>query len=124
MRGVVAWFGLSFATMGGALGGCEDPGAKLEMLDARAFRADGRVVVDIDLRAHEALGGNFGIYCTSVTFPGQERPAEQCSADLEDGDTKTVRLLSDGWVAPGASMSVRVRWDRAAIVRTLAAPPS
>ena len=108
----------------GATAACDDPRASVEITDARAFRgADGRVVVDIDLRANEGLGQNVGIYCTRVTFAGQENPAEVCSADLEDGDTKTVRLVSEDDIAPGAAITIRVRLDRAHVGRSLAAPP-
>jgi len=111
-------------TIGAAALGCEDTGAAIEILDARAFRApDNRVVVDIDLRGHESLGGNVGIYCTRVTFAGQENPAEECSADLEEGTVRTVRLTSEKDIAPGAAITIRVRLDRVDVGRSLAAPP-
>lgn len=111
-------------TIGAAVGACEDTGAAIEIIDARAFRApDKRVVVDVDLRAHESLGGNVGIYCTRVTFAGQKDPAEECSADLEEGDVKTVRVTSERDVAPGAAITIRVRLDRVDVGRSLAAPP-
>lgn len=103
--------------------GCSDPRAGLELTDARAWRADdGRVVVDVDLLAHEGLGGNIGTYCTRVTFQWQDHPAEVCRADLEDGDTATVRLLSDARLGEGTLITVRVRHAAVDQTRTLAAP--
>lgn len=110
--------------VGAGLLACDEPRASIEILDARAFRGpDNRVVVDVDLLAHEGLGKNVGIYCTRVTFAGQEDPAEECDADLEDGDTKTVRLVSDKDIAPGAAITVRVRLEHVDVGRSLAAPP-
>jgi hypothetical protein len=107
-----------------ALPGCDDPGATLEITDARATRDAGRhVVVDVDLLAREGLGGNVGTYCTRVTFTGQTAPREVCSADLEDGDAKTVRLVSDGDLAAGAPIAIRVRFGATDVGRSLAAPP-
>ena len=121
MRGALVMLAISF---GVATIACDGPGASIEITGARAFRgADSRVVVDIDLRAYEGLGGNVGTYCTRVTFAGQGNPAEVCSADLEDGDTKTVRLVSEGDVAPGAAITIRVRHERTDVGRSLAAPP-
>jgi hypothetical protein len=107
----------------GAIAGCEDPGAALEITGARAARTpDKRVTVEIDLVASEGLGKNIGIYCTRVTFAGQEKPAEECKADLEDGDTKTVRLVSEKDLPDGAAIAVRVRLGNVDIGRSLAAP--
>lgn len=103
---------------------CDDTGASLQITDVHAFRSpERRVVVDVDLRAHESLGANIGVYCARATFAGQARVAEVCSADLEDGDEKTVRLMSDGDLAPGAAITIRVRLGRVDVGRTLAAPP-
>jgi len=121
MRAALVMLAIAF---GMAAMACDGPGASIEITDARAFRgADNRVVLDVDLRAHEALGGSVGIYCTRVTFAGQGNPAEVCSADLEGGDTKTVRLVSDGDLEPGAAITIRVRLDRTDVGRSLAAPP-
>ena len=108
------------------LGACSDePRASLAITAARVTRApEGRVIVDVDVVAYEGLGGNVGIYCTRATFgPGTDDAVEVCAADLEDGDTKTVRLVSNGFVAPGAAIGVRVRLGRVDIGRSLAAPP-
>ena len=121
MRGALLVLGIS---IGAAVSACDETGASVEITDARAFRAaGGRVVVDVDLRAHESLGKNIGVYCTRVTFAGEVDPVEACSADLEDGDTKTVRLMSAGDPAPGAAITIRVRLDRVDVGRSLAAPP-
>ena len=106
------------------LAACDDTGASLQITGARAHRAvDKRVVVDVDLVASESLGGNIGTYCTRVTFAGQETPVEQCSADLEDGDTKTVRLVSESdRISDGAPITIRARHANVDVGRTLAAP--
>ncbi len=109
----------------GSLGvvACSEPRATLEVTDVRAFRgSDERVVVDIDLVAHEGLGNNVGRYCTRATFAGQVAPTEVCSADLEDGDEKTVRIVSDGDLADEAAITVRVRLGSVDIGRSLVAP--
>ena len=105
------------------LGACDGPGASVQITDADAYRApDRRVVVEVDLLAHESLGGNIGVYCTRVTFAGQDNPVEECSADLEDGDSKTVRLVSEREIPPEAAITVRVRLGRVDVGRSLAAP--
>lgn len=106
------------------LAACDDTGASLQITDARAHRAaDKRIVVDVDVLASESLGRNIGTYCTRVTFAGQKDPVEQCSADLEDGDTKTVRLVSESArIFDGAPITIRVRHANVDVGRTLAAP--
>lgn len=107
-----------------SLGACDDTGASLKITGARVHRAgDARVVVEIDLVASEGLGGNIGTYCTRATFAGQAEPVEQCAADLEDGDTKTVRLVSTSdRISEGAAIAVRVRLGNVDVGRSLAAP--
>jgi hypothetical protein len=103
---------------------CDDPGASIEVVDARVSRQpDKRVVVEADLVGHEGLGKNVGIYCTRVTFPGQAQPVEECRADLEDGAIKTVRFVSDNDIDPLQNIVMRVRLDARDVMRTLAAPP-
>lgn len=107
--------------------GCEGPLSSLEVKGARAFRAaDGSVVVDVDLLASEALGGNIGVYCTRASFvglPSGEDFVEVCHADLRDGDSRTVRLVSGFDVEEGTAIHVRVRLGAVDIGRSLAAPP-
>jgi hypothetical protein len=124
MRGTTAMVCVGLAgALAVAIAGCDEPRAALEITDARAFRApDRRVVVDVDLVAYEGLGKNVGTYCTRVTFAGQDKPAEECSADLEDGDTKTVRLMSELDLPEGAAISIGVRLGRIGVGRSLAAP--
>jgi hypothetical protein len=76
----------------------------------------------VDLEAQEGVGGNVGVYCVRVTFAGQPAYREECRADLEDGDTKTVRVVSDGDLAPGTAITVRVRLGVVDVGRSLAAP--
>jgi hypothetical protein len=108
------------------LAACEkETGASLEITGARVARAsEGRVVVEVDLLASEAMGGNVGIYCTRATFAVGDRPpiVEQCAADLEDGDSKTVRLVSDQAIAPRTGVAVRVRLGRVDVGRSVEAP--
>ena len=104
--------------------GCSDPHAQIEVTGVRTWRApDAHVVVDVDFVASEALGGNIGMYCTRATFPWQKEPAETCKADLEDGDTATVRLVSNAWLPKGALITVRVRHAATDQTRTVVAPP-
>jgi hypothetical protein len=107
-----------------ALAACEDAGASVQIDAATATRApDGRVAVDVVLAAEERLGGNVGKYCTRATFAGQAVPAEVCDADLRDGDTRAVRLVSDGAPAASSPIGVRVRLGAVDIGRSLVAPP-
>ena len=123
MRALLQSAALVVAGLAGATA-CDEPGSSLVVTGTRASRApDARVVVEVDLLAYQRLGGNLGTYCTRVTFVGQDAPAEVCSADLEDGDTKTVRLASERWVPPGSAIAIRVRLAAVDIGRSLAAPP-
>lgn len=102
---------------------CNDPGATLEITDIRTGRLpDRRVLVDIDVLAHEFLGDNIGTYCTRMTFTGEPNFVEHCSADLEDGDTKTIRFISERDLPPGALLTVRIRLGKQETRRDLAAP--
>lgn len=106
-----------------ALGGCDASDAGIEIVGSRVWRAaDKRVAVEVDLEAHERLGDNIGTYCTRVTFAGQTNVVEECRADLEDGDTRTVRVLSEGDLPEGAAITVRVRIAGIDVGRTLLAP--
>jgi hypothetical protein len=114
----------SFFAIAALLAGCQDTGAAVTIKDARATRnAEKLVVVDIDLEARERLGGNVGTYCTRVTFAGLPNPQEVCATDLRDGDTKTQRIVSNGFVNDGAAISIRVRLDTQDEEWNLVAPP-
>lgn len=106
--------------------GCDDPDVLIDVTDARVYRqADKTVAVEVDLEGHERLGKNLGTYCVRVTFVPED-PAyhEDCKADLEDGDTKTVRLVSTKTdLLPGSAIRVRVRLAAVDVGRDLAAPP-
>lgn len=102
---------------------CDGPRASLEITGVHASRGeDRRVIIDVELRASENMGGNIGTYCTQVTFAGQADPAERCRTDLEDGDTATVRVISDGDVPEGGAINIRVRHFGVDIRRDLGAP--
>lgn len=110
-----------------ALVGCTDPGASIEVEDARSARgADRRVLVDIDVLAREGLGGNIGVYCTRVGFTrrtGAVERHESCASDLSDGDTRTIRVISDDAdLAAGAPITVDVYLGAIAVRRSLVAP--
>ncbi len=116
----------AFLVAGCALAvGCSGPRAAIEIEQAHSFYVDNdsrRVVVDVELLAHDQLGGNVGGYCTRVTFPGQADPAEVCYDDLEDGDRRTVRLVSTADILDGAMIAVRVRLGDVDVGRSLVGP--
>ena len=106
------WASALLAGATGALG-CEDPGATVTMTDTRVSRDPERnVLVDIDLLAHEGLGRNVGYYCVRVTFMDDKFIQEECHADLEDGDTKTMRVVGPN-LNPGALIKLRLRLSAA-----------
>jgi hypothetical protein len=91
---------------------CEAPRAGIEIEEVTASRDPFRkVVVDVVIRAREGLGGNIGNYCARATFPGQSEPVETCASDLEDGDTKALRFVSESEVAEGSTIAVRIRHE-------------
>lgn len=102
---------------------CSDPRASLK-IDTTAMTRDTerRVVVDVELTASEGLGGNIGAYCVRVTFAGQSAFREQCAADLEDGDRKKLRFVSDGAVPPQGAIFVRIRHNQGEDGRSLVGP--
>lgn len=96
------------------VGACSGPRASIEIEDAHsAFLGDGthKVVVTVDVLAHDQLGGNIGTYCTSVTFAGQTDVERVCADDLSDGDRKTVRIVSEGDIGDSDSINIVVRLD-------------
>jgi hypothetical protein len=104
--------------------GCTGPGASVEIEDANATRdGGGHVVVDVDVQAHELLGGNVGTYCARVSFSGQSNRSVQCGQDLRDGDKKTVRVVSEGDPDPGSNINIDVQLGTVSAVWDLAAPP-
>ena len=101
---------------------CDEPDSGVDIVDSRIFRADGRVVVEVELLAHERLGDNVGTYCTRVTFTGQTNVFEECHADLEDGDSRTIRATSEFNLDEGTLVVVRVRHAARDVGRSLLAP--
>jgi hypothetical protein len=104
---------------------CSGPRATIEIEDARSmFLGDGthKVVVEVDVLAHEQLGGNIGQYCTSVTYTGQTDIAQVCYQDLSDGDRRTVRLVSEGDLPDSDGISITVRLGDADVGRSLVGP--
>jgi hypothetical protein len=107
-----------------ALTACPDPGASIDIEDARATRLpDGRVAIEVDVRAQERLGKNLGTYCTRVTFTGQADFAEECRSDLEDGDLRTLHFESAIDLDDGALIFVDLHLPDRDARRTLVAPP-
>jgi len=89
---------------------CEPPRAGVEIEDVTAYRdPERRVIVDVLVRASGTLGGSIGTYCTRVVFPGED-PFDRCDADLEDGDTKTLRAVSKNPLGEG-NITIRVRHE-------------
>lgn len=119
MRGLILSFGLLAVSVAV---GC-DPGTSIQITDVHSSRVDGdRVAVDVELVAAEATGNNIGTYCTRVTFVGQPTPSEQCNSDMKDGDTKTVRFVSDGRVDSRTTITIRVRLGNVDVGRSFEAP--
>lgn len=116
---------LSVLLLAPLAGACEDPMAWIDMVEARATRdPSGRVVVDVDLLARQGLGDNIGVYCLRVDFPDQKLPAQECKADLRDGDTKTARFVSEAVVRKDAVMTVWLWWaEDHKYKRDVVAPP-
>lgn len=105
-----------------ALAACEGPRASIDIEDARVSRDEGgKIVAEVDLLAHDQLGGSVGNYCTQVVF-ATEAPVERCDADLEDGDRRTMRWVSLGEHPPGTFVNVRVRLGAVDTQRLLVAP--
>lgn len=112
----------TWGLLGCLLLACEGPRASIEIEDARVSRDEGnKVVAEVDLLAHDQLGGSVGTYCTKVVFPN-ETPVEACSADLEDGDRRTIRWVSLREPPPGALVNVRVRLGSVDTERFLGSP--
>ena len=95
----------------GATGCSIDRNAALEILEARIVRdPDGRVAIDLSIEAIEQSGKNVGTYCVSAHFMPIgfatntfEAPrynneldfVQLCASDLEDGDRRAFRLVSN-----------------------------
>jgi hypothetical protein len=119
-----------FVTALGALGACDDRGARVAIDGVAVGRApDGAVIVDVDVLGVERGGGNVGAYCVTVhhLIPGvnpafltprvryreELEYAEACAMDLRDGDTRTYRFVSTRLdLASGAPVRVQARVSR------------
>jgi hypothetical protein len=77
--------------------GCEPERATVRILGASISREaeTKKLVVDVDVEAHEGLGNNVGHYCVSVQWPFDPKYTDKCASDLEDGDTKSLRFVSE-----------------------------
>jgi hypothetical protein len=113
-----------------ALAACEDRGARISIEEVRVHRApEARVVVDVDVLGVERGGGNVGAYCVTAHFlnpvvnpaflPARTRYVEElefqdaCASDLEDGDTRAFRFVSERTdLPPGAPVRVQARVSR------------
>lgn len=122
MRALFVAIGTTALALSGA---CSGPRASIEIEDARsALLGDGthKVVVEVDVLAHDQLGGNIGQYCTAVTFAGQADIQRVCYSDLSDGDRRTVRIVSEGDVSASNAISITVRLDDVDTGRSLVGP--
>lgn len=87
---------------------CERERATVRILGATATRLpDRRLAVDVDVEAHEGLGGNLGRYCVGVAWPFVATFDNQCASDLEDGDTKSLHFVSERTDHPAGLIRVR-----------------
>jgi hypothetical protein len=101
--------------------------AAVLILDARVSRApDNRVVADVELEAVDQGGGHAGPYCVSIhwfnvgfnpsteeriSYADERDSVEECHDDLEDGDQRTVRLISNkSDLEAGLPARVQVRY--------------
>ncbi len=118
-----------------------DRSSIIRVLDARTSRLEGgAVATDVELEAAEQGGGNAGQYCVSVHwfnapfnsrteessfYPGELDSTERCDADLEDGDQRTWRLVSNRTdLKEGTPARVQVHWSRSFNVKEgVFAPP-
>jgi len=89
---------------------CDDPLSQINLEDIRlSSTTDKHLIVEVDVRATEAGGRNIGNYCVEITFPGQTNIQRVCNNDLTDGDTRTVRIVSDAVIATGGTVLVAAR---------------
>jgi hypothetical protein len=104
---------------------CSGSRASIEIEDGRTswvnLAVNRHIFVDLDLLAHDQLGGPVGQYCASVVIPFQET-AHACANDLSDGDRKTFRIESTGDVGDSTHVSVTLRHEGINIGRDLVAP--
>jgi hypothetical protein len=107
------------------LASCSGARASIEIEDARSGRVNlavnRHVYVDVDLLAHDQLGGNIGQYCVTVFFTGFPNP-DVCAEDLSDGDRKTMRLESPNDQPDSVKIGVKVRHLHIDIGRDLVGP--
>lgn len=104
---------------------CSGTRASVEIEDARTswvnLEVNRHIYIDLDLLAHDQLGGPIGQYCASVVIPSQDT-AHLCANDLSDGDRKTFRIESTGDVADSVNISVTLRHEGVNIGRDLVGP--
>lgn len=104
---------------------CAGNRASIEIEDARAswvnLAVTRHVYVDVDLLAHDQLGGNIGWYCATLRIPGQN-DVIVCDDDLSDGDRKTLRLESASDVGDAVPINISVRHAGVGVGRDLVGP--
>jgi hypothetical protein len=102
---------LTSCLLAAVLGAGCDHSATVLVVAARPSRdPDNRVAVEVEVEAVEQAGGSVGRYCVSVHwfspgfnpttevqrfYQGELDWIEACASDLEDGDRRTVRLVSN-----------------------------
>jgi hypothetical protein len=104
---------------------CSGPRASLEIEDGRTswvnLAVNRHIYIDLDLLAHDQLGGPIGPYCATAIIPLQDS-AHACANDLSDGDRKTFRLESTFDVPDSVHISVTLRHNDIDIGRDLVGP--
>lgn len=116
-----------------------DRNAALEILEAKTSRdPDGRLVVDVAIEGIEQAGKNVGTYCVSAHFmpigfardtfeatrySNELDVVQVCDDDLEDGDRRAFRLVSNRTDLPALiPIRVQARLARVYFRRELTAP--
>lgn len=104
---------------------CSGSRASIEIEDARVgwtnYPANRHINIDLDVLAHDQLGGPIGQYCVYTTIPFEDVPVK-CANDLSDGDRKTIRIESVGDVNDSINIMVTLRHADVDIGRSLVGP--
>jgi len=104
---------------------CSGTRASIEIEDAHVswtnLKVNRHINVDVDLLAHDQLGGNIGQYCLTLNINFQDN-VHFCDDDLADGDRRTVRMESVADISDSYGFNVILRHAGLNIGRDLVAP--